>query len=58
MSSSWVNPHDLYRPKSSTNATTHGQERYWSNEDHAEIRVMTIKYGEERYPYEYEQEVA
>ena len=34
------------------------QDRYWSNEDHAEIRVTTIEYGQERYPYEYEQEVA
>lgn len=34
------------------------QDRYWSNEDHAEIRVTTIEYGQERYPYEYGQEVA
>ena len=34
------------------------QDRYWSNEDHAEIRVTTIEYGQERYPHEYEQEVA
>jgi len=33
-------------------------ERYWDNDAKAEIRMATIDFGEENYPYEYEQEVA